>query len=229
MSISRIITTCVRTGFRSCIFFDGHNLFSDADATYGVSWGLKEFLDTWAKEVIVVGIECGHAPGQRLDEYSPYPMKIMGHQCLGKGEETFDWIIQTLKPKIDRQLRTWPQREATAIAGSSMGGLMALYGTLVHNDVFGKAACLSPSVAPCIDSLMEDVGRVKMDPDTRIYFSHGQTELNEKGRKAMDRLLGALHDRQVNYRYFVQEHGEHNEKSWGRLVPAFMSYLWLEK
>lgn len=26
-------------------FFDGHNLFNDKDATYGKSWGLKEFLE----------------------------------------------------------------------------------------------------------------------------------------------------------------------------------------
>ena len=28
-------------------FFDGHNLFINEDATYGKSWGMKEFLDTW--------------------------------------------------------------------------------------------------------------------------------------------------------------------------------------
>ena len=28
-------------------FFDGHNLFFDWDATYGKSWGLKDFLDRW--------------------------------------------------------------------------------------------------------------------------------------------------------------------------------------
>ena len=38
-------------------FFDGHNLFLDADATYGKSWGLKEFLEGWDKEMSLVGIE----------------------------------------------------------------------------------------------------------------------------------------------------------------------------
>ena len=28
-------------------FFDGHNLFFNEDATYGKSWGLREFLDGW--------------------------------------------------------------------------------------------------------------------------------------------------------------------------------------
>ena len=46
-------------------FFDGHNLFFDQDATYGKSWGLKDFLDGWDKKIIVVGIECGHEGEER--------------------------------------------------------------------------------------------------------------------------------------------------------------------
>ena len=52
--------------------FDGHNLFSDEDATYGKCWGLKEFLDGWDQKLIVVGIECGHEGDERLSEYLPY-------------------------------------------------------------------------------------------------------------------------------------------------------------
>ena len=54
-------------------FFDGHNLFNDEDATYGKSWGMKEFLKWWSKDMIIVGIECGHGEGERLSEYLPYP------------------------------------------------------------------------------------------------------------------------------------------------------------
>ena len=39
-------------------FFDGHNLFDNSDATFGKSWGLKEFLQGWGKEIIIVGLEC---------------------------------------------------------------------------------------------------------------------------------------------------------------------------
>ena len=53
-------------------FFDGHNLYRDQDATYGKSWGLESFLDSWGKDMIVVGMECSHEGSQRLDEYSPY-------------------------------------------------------------------------------------------------------------------------------------------------------------
>ena len=39
-------------------FFDGHNLFFNHDATYGKSWGLKEFLDGWEKKLIIVCVTC---------------------------------------------------------------------------------------------------------------------------------------------------------------------------
>ena len=47
-------------------FFDGHNLFSNEDATYGKSWGLCEFLTGWEKKLIVVGVECSHEGASRL-------------------------------------------------------------------------------------------------------------------------------------------------------------------
>ena len=53
-------------------FFDGHNLFTDADATFGKCWGLLDFLQSWEKPLIVVGIECGHEGNERLYEYCPY-------------------------------------------------------------------------------------------------------------------------------------------------------------
>ena len=46
-------------------FFDGHNLFLNDDATYGKSWGMKEFLESWSKPMIIVGIECGHEGYER--------------------------------------------------------------------------------------------------------------------------------------------------------------------
>ena len=55
--------------------FDGHNLFNDQDATYGKSWGLKDFMDSYDKKMIIVGIECNHEGNQRLSEYCPYDLE----------------------------------------------------------------------------------------------------------------------------------------------------------
>ena len=92
-------------------FFDGHNLFLDEDATYGKSWGMKEFLEGWSKPMIVVGIECGHDGYERLSEYMPYPSEGWFGQFEPCGEVTMDWIVNEIKPMIDREYRTIPFRE----------------------------------------------------------------------------------------------------------------------
>ena len=70
-------------------FFDGHNLFFDSYATYGKSWGLKDFLDRWEKPLIIVGMECSHEGDGRLSEYCPYDCRMFGHDVTGMGEQTF--------------------------------------------------------------------------------------------------------------------------------------------
>lgn len=210
--------------------FDGHNLFFDSDATYGKSWGLKDFLDRWEKNVIVVGLECGHREGQRIAEYCPYPVytKAFGH-LDGLGIATMDWIVQDLKPYIDRTYRTWPHREATAIGGSSMGGLMALFAALRYNQWFSKAAAISPAVFFALDSLRRDV-RQPLKSDTRIFLSWGAEELGPEHSDQIDGIVRELETgvqrRGVKTCRYCQPNGQHNEASWERQVPLWMEFLW---
>lgn len=221
-------------------FFDGHNLFSDTDATYGKSWGLKDFLDQWPKDIIVVGIECGHDGDERLSEYLPYPavdnyfsrFKVMGH-------ETMEWIIHEIKPMIDDTYRTYPFRECTAIGGSSMGGIMALYGGIHYNRWISKAACISTAMGFCMPGLMKDLKNSLIDPDTRIYLSWGTHEaygLKDPSTEDTTSITYKNHKKVRDYllrksadtRMFCQVGGGHCEADWEKLVPDFMNYLWME-
>ena len=117
--------------------FDGHNVFFDEDATYGKSWGLGDYLDEHETPLIVAAVECNHHPDNgRMSEYSPYDFS---HPRLGsfkgRGRETLEWFVHELKPWIDENYPTLPDREHTFIAGSSMGGLMSLYALTVYNEV----------------------------------------------------------------------------------------------
>ena len=134
-------------------FFDGHNLFRDEDATYGKSWGMAKFLSQWKKPMILVGIECGHEGQERLSEYLPYPAQGWFGQFEPRGWETMEWILRDVKPYIDITYRTIPFRECTAIGGSSMGGIMALYACAHFNRWFSKAACISTAMASAWDPL----------------------------------------------------------------------------
>ena len=222
-------------------FFDGHNLFTDEDATYGKSWGMKEFLDHWGKKMIMVGIECGHEGQERLSEYLPYPANKGSRFEIFEptGEATMDWIVNEIKPFIDREYRTIPFRECTAIGGSSMGGLMALYAVAHYNRWFSKGACVSSAIGFCMRPLMSDLRKSAISPDTRIYLSWGTREA--WGVKDPDREDRSSKTYGWNKR--VADHAEslgaavklhcqmgagHCEADWEKLVPTFMDFLWMK-
>ena len=218
-------------------FFDGHNLFFDECATYGKSWGLKTFLDSWEKPLIIVGMECSHEGDSRLSEYSPYDRRMFGHDIVGLGEQTFQWIINDVKPWADANLRTWGHREATGIGGSSMGGIMSLYGAIAHNDVFSKAACLSTGVRFTSRQVNRDLARAELSPDTRIYLSWGEHESGRlrKGAdpatqspeaKAEYALTDRLARRGIDSYVYFQPDGYHNEASWEQQNGRYLDYLW---
>lgn len=219
-------------------FFDGHNLFFNEDATFGKSWGLYEFLKQWPKNIIVVGIECGHEGEERLSEYSPYRTKtgfLSRYEALG--EATMEWIVHEIKPMIDREYRTLPERSCTGIAGSSMGGLMSVYAVARYNEVFSKAACVSSSIVYCRNQLLHEMNQNVMDPDTRVFLSWGTREARGvfdpdkedtvsytyKCNKAVEnRILKA----NATPMLYCQIGGGHCEADWEKQVPIFMDFLW---
>ena len=211
-------------------FFDGHNLFFDSDATFGKSWGMKEFLDGWEKSMIVVGLECSHKGNQRLEEYSPYHIvnDFFG-DLHGTGEETMRWLVERVKPYIDRTFRTIPFRETTAIGGSSMGGLMSLYAALHFNRFFSKAACLSSSIMSCMDDLRQEIAMADINPDTRIYLSWGGREGGKRLENCNCALAQELKAQNAIVRVHMQKNGGHNETCWRKQMDRFMGFLWLDR
>lgn len=221
-------------------FFDGHNLYFDRDATYGKCWGLKDFLDGWGKDMIVVGLECGHQGDERLSEYMPYPADPGSHFAgiLPRGRRTMDWIVEEVKPVIDRDYPTIPFRECTGIAGSSMGGLMAVYGAIAYNRWFSKAGCVSSAVGFCMDAIMADVRRFPMSPDTRLFLSWGTREaygLRDPDREDRSswtyrcnrRIADAAQSQGAAAKLYCQVGGGHCEADWEKLVPRMMDFLWM--
>lgn len=220
-------------------FFDGHNLFSNTDATYGKSWGLREFLDKWDKKIIIVGIECTHEGRERLNEYSPYTFgsRYIG-RVVGTGTATMDWIVNEIKPMIDREYRTYSFREATGIGGSSMGGLMSVFAGVKYNSTFSKCACLSSTIGPCFKDVMMEILNAKLDPDTKFYLSWGTEEAGGtkatveedwQSQTARNNLAAEALIRQQSAQTYLdcQRWGGHCEADWEKLVPTFMEYLWM--
>ena len=222
-------------------FFDGHNLFFDTDATYGKSWGMSDFLARWEKPMIVVGIECGHEGHERLSEYLPYPADKGSHFEKNKpmGNDTMDWIVNEIKPMIDREFRTIPFRECTAIGGSSMGGIMALYAGVHYNRWFSKAACISTAMGFCMGPVMEDLRKSAISPDSRFFLSwgtheaHGIEDPHKEDTSSQTylwntRVRKALEEKGAAAVTYSQVEGYHCEASWELQVPLFMDFLWMQ-
>lgn len=219
-------------------FFDGHNLFFDGDATYGTCWSLKEFLDHWNKPMIIVGIECGHEGEERLNEYCPYHVeKGFLSRVQGVGDATVQWMIEELKPVIDQEYRTYPFRECTGIAGSSMGGLMALFAVIRYNQWFSKAACLSSAISFCMPQLDNEFKSCSISPDTRVYLSWGTREvqgvtdhMHEDKNSYMSKrnwlMAKRFSSKGATAQIYCQLGGQHCEADWAKQVKGFMRFLW---
>lgn len=211
--------------------YDGHNLFYDEDATYGKSWGLKDYLDENEK-MIIVGIECNHEGTKRLDEFCPYEANSPHFGDIhGTGKVFMKWVVNELKPFIDSNYRTLKDRDHTMIGGSSMGGLMSLYTIVAYNNVFSKAACLSSSIALCFDDIILEIKKHKRFKSSKVFLSLGSDESRNKTGLAYSfanqlEVAHLLLDRGIKVYPYLQVNGAHNEASWEALLPVCMPYLY---
>ena len=212
--------------------FDGHNVFYDSHATYGKSWGMKEYLEKQKPQLILVAVECNPEGFRRLFEYSPWdfsaPHPIGNVQGLGK--VTMDWFTTVLKPEIDAAYRTLPDREHTMIGGSSMGGLMSLYAAVEYNHVFSRAAVLSPSLWVSPKKLRELIRSHPLASPTRIYMDMGTGEIDKRRRAlaGMFETAKELSKAGADVPANVIPGAIHNEAAWEKRIPDVFKYLFNE-
>lgn len=203
---------------------DGQNLFDPA-TSYAADWRLGQVLASAARrgvELIVVGIP--NMGTDRLNEYSPF---VDPRQGGGKGDAYLDFVTRTLRPAIDRRFRTRRAGEHTGIGGSSMGGLISLYGFFRSPPAFGFAAALSPSLWFAGDAIFSRIQTAPFVPG-RVYLDIAAPEGPEhvaRGRRMRD-LLGAKGYRQgVNLRWLESRCGRHHESSWSRRFARALPFL----
>jgi len=213
--------------------FDGHNVFFDEDATYGKSWGMKDFMDFTETQMIIAAIECNtHPDNSRLKEYSPFTFDddYYGH-VHGKGKKTMDYIVHEFKPYIDENYRTLPDRNNTFIGGSSMGGLMSLYALMKYNKYFSAAAALSPSLWTHPEKLMHMVKTARLRKNTSIYMDYGSKEFDNHPymRELFVTFTAILIEKGVYVNSRVVPKGTHSEASWEKQVPFFIDTLLYNK
>jgi predicted alpha/beta superfamily hydrolase len=202
---------------------DGQNLF-DPQTSYAGEWGVDDTLATLGEQglaAIVVGIP--NMGDRRLAEYSPFPDARLGG---GEGEDYLDFIAETLKPLIDREFRTLPDRKQTGIVGSSMGGLISLYAFFHRPEVFGFAGVMSPSLWFARGAIFGYLEEAPFIPG-RLHLCVGTREgsgmlTNAQMLRDLLRRRGYRLDYSLQY---LEADADHHESAWGARLPTVLRFL----
>jgi enterochelin esterase-like enzyme len=208
---------------------DGQNLFDESTSYAGVEWQLDEaaqrlISDGRIEPLIIVGI---YNTPDRSAEFTPPP--------TGRADEYARFIVEEVKPFVDRLYRTRSDRDGTGIGGSSMGGLPTLYAAKAHPDVFSKVALLTPFLRvdgePVAATLNVQSGWLKgmrvwldMGPSPAKYYPGEDPVGDARALVAMFESAGLVSG--VDYRFVEVTNGEHNEASWQTRVPDVLMFLY---
>jgi predicted alpha/beta superfamily hydrolase len=214
---------------------DGQNVFDAATAAFGVEWQADDSAQRLIREgkiepIILVGI---YNTPDRINEYTPhYDSK---QRIGGKGGLYGRFVVDEVKPFIDREYRTMPSREHTAIGGSSLGGLISLAMAREQHAHFSMCTVMSASLWWDGGRLVRDLGRSKRwMRDMRFWVDMGTREGNTQlqpppGIVQIRKLLryfqsaGLVAER--DFHYWEVEGGEHNEACWAARFDKVLSFF----
>jgi predicted alpha/beta superfamily hydrolase len=212
---------------------DGQNLCNPADAFGGVAWAVDETANRLilAGEVSPMLIVCIYNAGeQRINEYTPVPAirgRMRGHG--GKADDYGKMIVEELKPFIDREYRTRPEREYTGLGGSSLGGLVSLYLGLRRPDIFSRLAVMSPSVWWANNQIIREVAKIGERLPLRIWLDIGKREgpqIKHQVRALKEMLLANGWRSGEDLAYFEFPNARHEESAWAARFGEVLKFLY---
>lgn len=235
---------------------DGHNLFELKNSNFNKIWAadkamLKVAAEQGIEPRIIVGV---WAPGKdRFRQYLPRPaydaappaLKAKMDEMAGGpviSDAYLAWLAGPLKTWVDASFRTRPGRADTAIAGSSMGGLMSCYAMAARPDVYGQAACVSshwPAIGPDTvkgfnpETLAVWTGffdkTLGAPAGRRIWMDHGTGTLDAfyaPYQEPIDAEFAKLGwQRGSDFESKVYPGAEHEENAWAVRLPEIFAWL----
>jgi predicted alpha/beta superfamily hydrolase len=178
--------------------------------------------------LIIVGIY--NAGEKRIDEYTPVK-SVAGGKMRGRGGQADQYgrmIIEELKPFIDREYLTKPEREFTALGGSSLGGLVSLHLGFKRYDVFSRLAVLSPSVWWANNQIIREIAATAEHLPLKIWLDIGRSEGSRikhqvRALKEILRANGWRNDQDLAY-YEIPA-ARHEESAWAARFGLVLKFL----
>lgn len=212
---------------------DGQNLFQKharIPAEWRADETAHELISGGAIEpLIIVGVPSLGA--SRAEEYLP-TAALEG--VTPAGDRFVDWLVNQVKPRVERAFRADPRAERTAIGGASLGGAIALHAAARRPDVFGLA--LVESLPLTSGDARAWRGWVESLPTWpgRLYLGIGGREFGADGRERNEALVQAVRDVHARaasaldparLKLVVGENDPHDESAWGRRLPEALRFL----
>jgi predicted alpha/beta superfamily hydrolase len=184
---------------------DGQNAFSTAGPGAAFGWGPWDFDKTADRliaeqkiePIIMVAIDCSN---ERYKEY-----RGPGAWTKTNDSPHYDryerFLIEELKPKIDREYRTKKTAKDTGTIGSSMGGVVSLALAWQNPKVFGKAASLSGAFQVEGRAALKELQNYKAKKKPiRIYLDSGRIDYTGGDDGLKDTELIAEELRRIGYK-----------------------------
>lgn len=218
---------------------DGQHLFDGATAVGRkgpVALQVDKVINHSVNEAIVVAIAHGGEEADRLHDYIVQPVQGMP---VPAGRQYLSDIIHTLKPFVDKHYRTMPDRKYTAMAGSSLGGLLSLYAGLMHPQYFACLGVFSPSlwlddkqVNTFIDTLQATEQALQQKQNYYLYGGGLENrKIKDRAALEMDKDIAQIGgilsgDLQAKVAIAINPVGKHGALYWQQAFPAFYEWWW---
>jgi predicted alpha/beta superfamily hydrolase len=208
---------------------DGQNLFDGATAFGGQEWHLDETADGMIaagqiEPLIIVGIN--HAGEDRMHELTPTASRK--HKAGGRGPSYAKFLFEELKPFIDTNYRTRPEREHTATGGASLGGLIALYLGFAVPDVFSRLMVMSPSLWWDRRAVLQELRAASDKLPLKIWLDAGTNEGGgtlQNVRMLKNALIRRGWAPGVDLRYLEAQGADHSEAAWAARAGSALEFL----
>lgn len=248
-----------KSKFSVLYMHDGQMLF-DASTTWNKqAWEVddvmtKLFDEKAIQNCIVVGI--WNVPANRHADYFPQkPFEMLSptqqdsiykvtrneKQALFAGKINSDnylkFIVEELKPYIDKKYAVFTDQKHTFIGGSSMGGLISMYAICEYPDIFAGAACLSthwvgtfsvennPIPATFLQYLQVHLTSPK---NHKFYFDYGTETLDalyKPFQEKVDIIMQAKGFSSKNWLTKAFIGADHSEKAWNQRLDIPLKFL----
>lgn len=216
---------------------DGQGIF-DPNPFSNSSWQIHRTADRQISEgrmepILIVGID--NNGEDRLNEYA---FAVGSEACIPgapdivcKGEAFERFLIGELKPYIDRMFRTLPDREHTALMGSSMGGLATYHLGFRNPHIFSKLGILSPYFIRLDPNTLKETrfyNRYVGITDLKLWIDIGEIEANilvRHVRGVVEELTDQGYVSGDNMMFYEVPGAAHTEKDWAARAHLPLLYF----